>query len=197
MFNSDISIIQLNPYYKKQVSFLLKSYVHISPKWFDFLHNKLDHYLQSSSIFPALFGAFKKEELIYIFGMEKWEGVPYASLTYRKKKKMASVYNPIAQGEVAYTTQMVKYGEKHGIVSFYYFTKQTPYYFNFINKLAKNNKDEYLSKYFSYTEAIIPKNTKPKEYAYWEIMGFETKPWTGEIRRVMLKPKFLKSVLHS
>lgn len=186
----NIYVTRLSPAHKKEILNLVKSQVDIYHSPWSRLVEKLNEYLHSSSIFPVFFGLFEREELMYIMGLEKWEGLPYATITYTVGKRNEKIYDHLKKGEIALLLEKIfRYGEKNGIVAFYAFVKKKSARLR--SKMALNSKNY---KYFFYTEAVIPKNTKPKEFIYWWMMDRERKPFTGEIRRCMLKPCFLESV---
>ena len=103
-------------------------------------------------------------------------------------------FNPLTNGFKLCLNTILKYGYENGIVAYYVFRKKRQRHNNVYARHGYTNDEA--KKYFSYTEAIIPKNTKPKEYAYWELMNKEIQPFVGEIRRIMFKPEFLDSLLY-
>ena len=148
---------------------------------FDFNAN-IDSYLDSTSKFPVLFGAFIKTEIVFTLGIWRWEGLPYATINFLLSKPGHSFFNPYTNGFNLCFNAILEYGCKNNILAYYFFRKKRSK-FGILDK-----------KYFSYTEAIIPKNTKPKDFVYWEMMEQQLKPFEGEIRRVMPKPEFLNSL---
>ena len=189
MPDKKISIICLKPYHKNQ-------FIDFMQKWnnksllFDI--SVLDAYLDPNSKFPVLFGAFKKQILLFTIGLWKWETLPYATITFLSSRIGCIFFNPLSNGYNLCFDEILKYGHKNGILAYYLFRKKRNNNKIYSRHGYVNNEAK---KYFSYTEAIIPRNTQPKEYSYWELMDKKTKPFCGEIRRIMLKPEFLDSLL--
>ena len=188
----NISVIRLDSCHKDQLVDLIQKR---HDKMLAMDSDMLNFYLNPDSKFPVLFGVFQKQKLLSTLGLWKWEALPYATITCLLTQPGSIVFHSFANGFSFCFDEVIRYGHKNGVLAYYSFRK--------LRKQKKTNSvykvtPEHLKKYFAYTEAIIPKNTRPIESIYWELMDKEIKPFTGEIRKTMLKPEFLSNLdIHS
>lgn len=186
MSDNQLSIVRLKPCHKDQVICLIQERQRVKPlPWI--WNNDLDIFLNPSN-FPVLFGAFQNQRLLSTIGLCKWSGLPYISLVFQLISPNFTFFNSLTNGYTFLIEKAIEYGSQNGIFVFYTFRKKRNLK-AMLRCWKLSNKN-----YFSYTEAVIPKNTKPEESAYWDMMDHETKPFTGEIKRIMLKPEFLDSM---
>ena len=183
---NQLTVIRLKSHHKSQIVSLIKERQHFKPlSWI--LSDHLDIYLNSND-FPVMFGAFQNQKLLSTMGLWRWHGLPYATLTFQLIKPGFVFFNNLTNGYTLLLEKSMEYGSQNDIFVYYVFRKKRSLK-AMLKTLNLSNK-----KYFSYTEAVIPKNTRPKESAYWDMMDHEIKPFTGEIKRIKLKPEFLSSL---
>ena len=185
ILEKDMRVIRLSFCHKEQVMDLMQK--RYSDNTLSTYSAILDAYLDPNSQFPILFGVFQKKRLLSTLGLWKWTALPYATITYLLAQPSKGIFNPLTSGFNLCFNRMIKYGHENGILAYYLFRKKRR------ARFAYGNLPKELKKYFVYTEAIIPRNTRPRESIYWEIMDKEIKPFTGEIWRIMPKPKVLNS----
>ena len=182
----NMEVIRLSPCHKRQFIDLTKkrhnNILSIDP-------DILDIYLDPSSRFPVLFGAFRKQRLLSTLGLWRWKALPYATITYLLTQPSRVAFNPVINGFNLCFDKIIEYGHENGILAYYLFQKKRNRHSTYGSLLKE------LGGYFAYREAVIPKNTRPKESIYWELMDQEVKPFTGEIRRIMPKPTALNSLV--
>ncbi len=184
MSKKELSVIRLSEKHKAQFIEFIKN----KPLLYD-PNDNLSAYFRSSP-FPCIFGAFKKDELMFTLGLYKWTSLPYACMIYLSSQERNMFFNREKNGAGLCFEKMLKYSSENGIVAIYTFRKKrNDKTFSRGGSLSKEELN-----WFSYTEAIVPKNTRPKDSGYWKMMDCKTHPWTGEIRRIMPKPEFLHSV---
>ena len=80
MSHKKIVVARLTSNHKDQITDLIESRLRIkSTPWID--DKTLDMYL-SPSMFPVFFGAFQNQKLLSMMGLFRWNGLPYATVTY-------------------------------------------------------------------------------------------------------------------
>ena len=177
-----ISVQVLNFNHKNQILDLIQKRIQLKLMGWKIDEKTLDRFLNPNSKLPVFFGAFQKNKLIYMMGLEKMKNLPYVMLDYRLSDLGSRIFNSETNGQNLCLEKAVDYGEKNGIIAYYYFHKKTD-----VEKTRLKAKIKLPENYVSYTEATIPKNTCPKVYTWWLLMGEETKPYTGEVRRMFKK----------
>ena len=195
MSQENISVVHLLPQNKGQIidlvqhrqSFAKSKDSWCSKKYISLFINRLSYYL-SPSVFPVLFGAFYKQELLSFMGLHKWEDLPYATLTYHLIRPGAIFFDGSANGTRLLFERVVHYGSQNGIQVFYSQLRFTnPKFFARIKWTLPK-------KYFSWTEAVIPAHTRPELAVYWDMMDHIIKPYSICIKKTMLKPQYLNDL---
>lgn len=184
--DKNISVIRLDLSHKSQILEIIKEReLKQGRSVWKYDDEILNKYLDSSK-FPVLFGALQNNKLLSVLGLFKWDNLPYASLTYQLHKIGNKWFKQFTNHGFCFQ-KAIKYGEQNNIIAYYFFQKKR-------TSILRRKKWPIPKNYFEYEEIIIPKNTCPKELAYWNMMDNEVKPFTGEIRRIMLKPQFLNNI---
>ena len=182
MFNTNISVHLLNFNHKNQILDLIHKREQLNLMDWKIDEETLDRFLNPDSKLPVFLGAFQGKKLIYMIGLEKMRNLPYVMLDYRLSNLGSNFFNSKTNGQNLCLEKAVNYGEENGIIAYYYFHKKTD-----VEKTRQKAKIKFPENYVSYIEATIPKNTCPKVYTWWLLMGKERKPYTGEIRRMFKK----------
>ena len=179
MFDKQLFVIRLESHHKNQVINLIKER---QLSW------TISDEMLSPSRFPVLFGVFKNQKLLSTMGLWKWKGLPYVTLSFEIIKPGFAFFNGLTNGHVLLFEKAIEYGSENGIFVFYASRKRKS-----LKAMLKYGKFS-VKNYFSYTEVVVPKNTRPKEEAYWDMMDYETKPFAIEIKRMILKPEALDTL---
>ena len=174
----NMQVVRLKPYHKDQFLDLMRKRRNILSTNFGIL----DAYLDVNSKFPVLFGIFQRQKLLSTLGLWRWEVLPYATITYLLTQPGNKFFNRLTNGHSLCFEEMIRYGNENGILAYYAFQKKRK------KRPAYEILPKQLKGYLDYTEAVIPKNTQPKESIYWELMDQEIKSFVGEIRRIILWP---------
>ncbi len=141
-----------------------------------------------------LYGAFFDEQLAAIAGGFFGVKMPLWSLTYMHARQDAHIHFRKTTGKIIDT--LIDHAEANGIYRFDYATALrsilTYNEANFPSRLVKIS--EKAKRYQYYTDALIPKNTKPQYEYHWFLMGQRTHDIDILIRVGELKEEYRTEV---